>query len=501
MSYLKQEIIIQNTVLDQFLRDPSSIKEDQWDQLLEPKNYEQYHKIYFEIGDLNCVQFLCMMGLIEPLKVLADKQYDKFKSLITTHEYRAYRDAASYGHLDVLKFLEEKMPESLQQMIFANGFEPFRDAASHGHLEVVKYLVKKVSGNNLCDMFKVLHYSPFASAARNGHLEVLKYLAETAPFPISLVHMIEAFGYQAYRYGTHEVRNWLLQHPTALAYAEQNREYEDDVNLFIANTLSALHEECKAYTNQTPNGVFDLQDPPTRAEHCFYMIRNLIRRNDRAFDGEIRFLLNIPAVKSLAHQEVNKGQANELLILALYKGNKEAEKFLLKIDAVKGLAEANNYYPQEVRMLKLLSPKNSDNEDISKNSNSSRFFQNKHSNNQGQPKTQELHALLIKAILDFCNKPGNEKVDGLQKMKGIIKVDNLTNPEKIKQLVEFAKWKKSDTDLSLLYHQNIRERKPESEVFYQSLAAIDLDNPEGIGNFVAYYSENIQTSNNNISKI
>ena len=77
------------------------------------------------------------------------------------------------------------------------------------------------------------------------------------------------------------------------------------------------------------------------------MLRNLIRRNDATLQDDIRFLLDIPAVKALVHTAVTANQPNELIRLALTTGNQNAAALLLTIPDVRTLAEQNNFYRTE----------------------------------------------------------------------------------------------------------------------------------------------------------
>ena len=140
-----------------------------------------------------------------------------------------------------------------------------------------------------------------------------------------------------------DTARWLLLSPPCLSYAEAHvEEYSAIVNPFIQETLQALHLESDAHLEANPNIVFDLS--ARRASHCFYMLRNLIRRNDRALDDEMRFLLNIPAVKAIAHQT-----NNELLRLAMNLENRDAANLMIAIPAVNDLAAAADYYRAEAR--------------------------------------------------------------------------------------------------------------------------------------------------------
>jgi hypothetical protein len=63
----------------------------------------------------------------------------------------------------------------------------------------------------------------------------------------------------------------------------------------------------------------------------------------------LRLLLGIPSVKALAHQELTRGNPNELLRLAISIGNIQAATLLLNIEAVRVLAQQHNFYQLEAR--------------------------------------------------------------------------------------------------------------------------------------------------------
>ena len=119
------------------------------------------------------------------------------------------------------------------------------------------------------------------------------------------------------------------------------------VRPYIMKQLTALHTQKNMLEEAQPNAVFDV-DLAT-AKRCFYILRNLIRRNDAAVLDDICFLLSIPAVKNLAHTEVSPGQSNELLRLALNISNAPAALILLNLPEVRAMAERNNYYHDEMR--------------------------------------------------------------------------------------------------------------------------------------------------------
>ena len=261
----------------------------------------------------------------------------------------AFSLAASNGHLNVLLHFEELAPNSIQQMIYANDYAAFRGAASHGHLDVLLHLEEK-DPDFIQQMIEADNYEAFRQAASHRHLDVLLYLKEKAPDLIQ--EMINANDNEAFRnavlYNLPELNQFLLSHYSCFAYAEQHdEEYRDTVYPFVVNKLVQLRISRQQQEEANPNIVFDLNDA-NEAKICAFIIRNLIRRNDRSLDEELLFLLEIPAVKALLHTELQRGHgSNELLRLAFNLGNDTAARMLLSIPAVHQLAEQSNFYRLE----------------------------------------------------------------------------------------------------------------------------------------------------------
>ncbi len=212
---------------------------------------------------------------------------------------------------------------------------------------VVAYLENEPVVLSSCHAFPL----DFCNAALNGHLSTLKWLAEKAPD--ELTAMITADDYSAFRtavaFDHLATLNWLLQNRQCLAYAEAHTyKYDRIVNPFIQELLQNLHQERDVLLMNHPNAVFDIEDAE-RAKYYFYILRNLIRRNDRALDDSIRFLLDIPSLKALVHQEITPGESNELLRLAMACNNPIAANLLLNIPAVRELAQRNHFYHEEAR--------------------------------------------------------------------------------------------------------------------------------------------------------
>jgi hypothetical protein len=325
-------------------------------------------------------------GHLDTLKWLKKQvSSDELMKMIKADNYEAFRRASDNGHLDTLKWLKKQVSsDELMKMIKANNYEAFMMASANGHLDTLEWFKEQVSSDELMKMIRADNYLAFRLMSDTPHPATLSWFKEQAPH--ELMEMIKADNYKAFHlgYGRGDLvmLNWLkaqlprnelmelvghlgfsvlywAEHycvsatcewilstsPDCLAYAEMHeREYGSYTNSFIQNRLADLKTQADALQN--PNAVFDITDP-NEARICFYMIRNLIRRDDRALDDDIRFLLNIPSVKALAHREVTQNKPNELVLLALTTGNREAAEILLAIPAVRELAEANNFYQEE----------------------------------------------------------------------------------------------------------------------------------------------------------
>ncbi len=207
--------------------------------------------------------------------------------MIKANNHTAFRMAASSGHLPVLDRLMELAPEDVSLMIEAERYAAFTIAAGCGHLSVlnrlvelapdrVSLMIKSGDYGDFCD------YSAFRMAASRGHLPVLDRLVELAPELASL--MIAANGYAALSSlalnHMDDFVNRALCDPGVFAHAEMHQhEYaERYVNPFIQNELSTLRAMKTTFERANPNAVFNIADE-AQAARCFYMIRNLIRRN------------------------------------------------------------------------------------------------------------------------------------------------------------------------------------------------------------------------------
>jgi len=287
------------------------------------------------------------LNIIEYLEATLPHQ---LQEMIKADDYGAFQNAAQYGHLRILEHLVAKAPDQLQEMIETDDYGAFKNAAQYGHLDILKYLEAKAPGK-LQEIITQDNYALFENAVKNGHLDILKYLEEYAPD--KLQGMIEAgIRSLSWAHDAHHLNvvKHLLSYSRVFNHVEQHEhEYgEQYTHPFIAKKLNTLRTQKAALEQENPNAVFDIQNED-EAKVVFYMIRNLIRQNPPDCRDDLIFLLEIPAVKALAHTEVTEGIPNELLRLTLTQGNRMAAELLLNIPAVRELAEQHQFYGDEVR--------------------------------------------------------------------------------------------------------------------------------------------------------
>lgn len=286
-------------------------------------------------------------GYLPVLEKLINLAPHQKLAMIKTRDYEAFRLAAAGGRLDVIEWLIAQAPDELLHMIRANNYEAFRLAAENGHLAVVNRLAI-LAPAEVIPMIKADNYRAFGNAAENGCLAIINRLIALAPTEV--LSMVKSNNYGPLQWaaeqGRHLVVYRLLSFAEVMAHAEiHEREYDSFVRPFIANTLSVLRSKRSAFEATHHRVPFDVLDDNT-TKNYFYILRHLIRRNNSQFLDDIRFLLEIPAVRALAH---TGKEENELLRLALTIGNRAAAEILVMIPAVKTLAEAHDYYSAEAR--------------------------------------------------------------------------------------------------------------------------------------------------------
>ena len=275
----------------------------------------------------------------------------KLDAMVEARNYSAFSDAAKNGHLPVMNRLIELLSDKVDAMVADYEYAAFRDAARNGHLPVMNRLIE-LAPDKVDAMVAADDYAAFRSAAGSGHLLVMNRLIELAPDKVG--NMVVACNYSAFRDAANSGHlptiNRLMEFSSVFSHAEMHQqEYGAQyVQPFVQATLTRLREEKAAFEQAHPNEVFDVASA-SDASLYFYMIRNLIRQNNANVLDDMRFLLNIPAVKALAHTAVTPNEPNELLRLALTLGNQASAEVLLNIPDIRALAEQNNYYQAERR--------------------------------------------------------------------------------------------------------------------------------------------------------
>lgn len=344
-------------------------------------------------------------GFLEIVKYLmGKKQPDRQDSMITIGDYSAFEKAAANGHLDIVKYLVDKVegtpralytvereapPEDdglrveastprLEQM-FAGLNQPpgpaqqgalsgmFYAASEAGHIGVVKYLVEKAPPRQLEEMlFRPAGLSSFTKVIRRGHLELVQYLVGVfyTRVPRSVLGGLRTVSY-SFRNNdnfsdasAHDgMLPYLLTLPSFFSsveehYQERPVQRRAIIYAFMEAQITALRTEKEAFEVQRPNAVFDITDTPgapPKAELYFYFIRHLIRSNAEHPDNieHIRFLLDIPSVKTFVRQEASIG--NSLLRLALRLNHQEIAGLLWRIPELREAADAHANYWHELR--------------------------------------------------------------------------------------------------------------------------------------------------------
>ena len=277
------------------------------------------------------------------------------KAAVMAEDYAAIQYAASKGHTETIKYLDSHLNSAEQNAaVRANNYEAIRYAAYDGHTETIKYLESHLSAEERKAAVMADNYAAIRKAADNGRTETIKYL-ESHLSAEEIKAAIMAVNYAAIRWAARRGHTGTFRHflsiDAVLDYAEAHvSEYRSLVNSYISVRIADLRMRKLNAEANNPQVVFDVGEEEARC--IFYMIRNLIRRganNPHMMHDDIVFLLGIPAVKALAAAEVNDGESNELLRLALSLNNRDAAEILLNIPRVRELAEANDYYARERR--------------------------------------------------------------------------------------------------------------------------------------------------------
>ena len=277
------------------------------------------------------------LGYVDVLVKIVQIMPDEKITMIMAKKFHAFVLAAQNGHTLVLQWLKVEAADKFQAMITADKYFNFCYAALRGQLDVMKWY-KAEASDKFQDMVKAYDFEAFRSAVEYGHFEILYWLKAQALDALEekiAKNNFDFFQYHA-QCGSRDIMRYLLSFPTCLAYAElQEEEYGVRyTHPFISETISELYSQALQPALDQSEARMDTHDP-VQTRLFFYIIRNLIRRNDPLLLNDIRFLLEQPSVKAIAHLAITPNAPNELYQLALLTENQGAINILLSIPAVR----------------------------------------------------------------------------------------------------------------------------------------------------------------------
>ncbi len=246
---------------------------------------------------------------------------------VTTKEaYTPLRIVAEMGLLDHVDFLL-----TCATYRFSSDDHALRGAVKEGHVAVVKRLFQEpmvyalVESNPTSFLLMAMIASNLDMI--NLMLENERVSREFYPLPCMT---------QALKGGDVAIIQRLLMFPNVLAIADHyEKQYANHTHTFINERLHALRLR--------QHEALDFQDP-TELALCFYMLRNLIRRNSPELHADIKFLLSIPSLRAWVHEEVTPNESNELFRLAVTVHNYQAEDVLSLIPDVIKHAKQHDFY-------------------------------------------------------------------------------------------------------------------------------------------------------------
>lgn len=259
------------------------------------------------------------------------------------------KTAAISGNFNLVQTLfQKKSKHQIKSLLYSGRYAAFRLACEYGHQAVAEYLMS-LNADKATAMNGVCVYHAFRQAASHGHLAIMQWLISIDR--VRLNRMIEAHDFYAFRNasqnGYTEIALILMRHSVAcFRFAEMHsEEYELPLIHYIAQELERLHNHHAQVLSQS-GAAFDVTDR-AQLRRYYYILKNLIRRNDTAHTGDIRFLLAIPSLRAMVHLRIDGGLENDLMRLARMIGNHAAATALAEIPAVNRIAEQHGQYRRE----------------------------------------------------------------------------------------------------------------------------------------------------------
>ena len=258
------------------------------------------------------------MGILQYLESKVSNS--QLQAMIAANNYAAFRKLAEKQELHALHYLESKVSNrKLQAMIAADDYSAFLSAAEKGNIEILEYFISKASEQLLQDMIAANDYAAFTMAAQNGHLSILRCLESKLQTLDKLqdailnpknnvLWVVNLYGHTNRNVLYQNVLHLLLHYPAIFAHAE--KKYPSCIPRFVTQAIQDLQTQQRRLKAQNPKTEFDIPEAK-KSQLYFYILRNLLNRNDPSLRDNILFLLGIPSVNALVHREVTPAQSNE----------------------------------------------------------------------------------------------------------------------------------------------------------------------------------------------
>lgn len=294
-----------------------------------------------DIEDNDAFCMAACKGHLKVVKYLLT--YDKVREQINVDSNLALNLAAFNGHFQVVKHLLTYSKVSDDIDVEDNWV--LQDAVRNGHLKIVKYLL---TYEKVRDAVATNNNAVLKLAATNGYLKILKHLLTYQDVRSAIAINDHAVLRLAVDHAHLSVVQHLLGYPEVLAYADSNAAlYGGYIQFFIEKKMAELREARNRFIHSgaridvfAPFDVATFDVDAETARLCFYMLRNLIRRNNHSLFDNILFLLDIPSVRALAATAVTPNQPNELFLLAVAVNNQEVITRLQLIPTVRSASLA-----------------------------------------------------------------------------------------------------------------------------------------------------------------
>lgn len=256
--------------------------------------------------------------------------------------------ACKEGNVYWLDFLKQDQPGSIGEIL---KVYPVLDLGNH--YSSFKWLLENADDDYVRAMLvrnKKKTKEDFKKAAANGDLAILQKIIEVCPeMRHTLIRSQGAeCGRRAIQFNQWEVVRYLLDDSRCLSMIDSivgggvNRiPY---LTRYLDERVAVLRDRSEA----AERGTFDLTESD-EIEHALVMVKAFLRLPSTAdINGNIYFLLSIPAVRLRAHEAVGiSGRPNELLRFSRQRGNALVMNYLVAIEAVRLAAEEASFYPED----------------------------------------------------------------------------------------------------------------------------------------------------------